>query len=98
MWSMLTSVRLDEKSSAACALTSWRDWIQLNLACAPDGLTFTAPVLAWAGRDRRINLLTLSESRATAPIRLAQAKSGVAPAVCRHRDALVLAWTAPTGG
>jgi hypothetical protein len=40
----------------------------------------------------RVNLLTLSGGRATAPVRLAQAKSVVAPAVCRHRDALVLAW------
>ena len=44
--STLTGVRLEEKSSAACAVTSWRDqvyvaWtgtdLHLNLASSPDG-------------------------------------------------------------
>lgn len=49
---MLTSVRLDEKSHTACALTSWRDrihlsWVgtdmKLNLTSSPDGRRFEAP-------------------------------------------------------
>ncbi|MFL6123318.1 hypothetical protein [Actinophytocola sp.] len=45
-----------------------------------------APVLAWLGRDGRVNLLT------TVPSRLSQARSAVAPALCGHRDSHVLAW------
>jgi hypothetical protein len=56
-------------------------------AAAPAG-----PVVAWAGKDRRVNLLTPSDAHAT-PVRLHQARTVVAPALCRHRGALVLAWT-----
>jgi hypothetical protein len=50
-----------------------------------------APVLAWTGTDRHVNVLTLSERRP--PIRLKQAKSSFAPALCGHRGSMVLAWT-----
>lgn len=50
-----------------------------------------APVLAWTGTDRHVNVLTLAERRP--PIRLKQAKSSLAPALCGHRGSMVLAWT-----
>ena len=135
---MQASVRLNQTSRAACALTSWRDRIQLawvgtdrrlNLASSADGQEFadtqrlphrtysydrsssddtfsdivvTSPAivgaaerlhLAWSGTDRRINLLTLAEQRSGAHVRLEQARTQLAPAVCSHRGSLVLAWT-----
>jgi hypothetical protein len=50
------------------------------------------PVMAWAGKDRRVNVLAPAGTPA-APIRLSQARTVVAPALCGHRGALVLAWT-----
>jgi hypothetical protein len=52
-----------------------------------------APVLAWTGKGRRVNVLTWSGDPAAAPVRLTQARSNVAPALCGHRGAVVLAWT-----
>lgn len=47
------------------------------------------PVLAWLDKGGRVNLLTGT----TAPIRISQARSRLAPALCGHRDTQVLAWT-----
>lgn len=38
-------------------------------------------------------MLTVAENRVTATIRLDEARTGFAPAVCGHRGRLTLAWT-----
>jgi len=57
-------------------------------------------VLAWAGTDRHVNLAKITETPpggsnllGYAKIRLENAKTSHAPAVCGHRGSLVLAWT-----
>jgi hypothetical protein len=50
-------------------------------------------LVAWTGSDRRVNLMTVTENRVTAHVRLDEARSVVAPAICSHRGRLVLAWT-----
>ena len=57
-------------------------------------------MLAWAGTDRHVNLAKVTEDSLGASIRLEQekirleeAKSSHAHAVCSHRGGLVLAWT-----
>jgi hypothetical protein len=52
-----------------------------------------APVLAWTGTDRSVNLLTVTGNRSNPPIRLEEARSWLAPAVCSHRGNLAVAWT-----
>jgi hypothetical protein len=68
---MLAAVRLDERSSAACALSSWRGRL----------------CVAWTGTDRRVTLLTLGPDWSGEPVRLDQAKSDQAPALCGHAAA-----------
>jgi hypothetical protein len=57
-------------------------------------------MLAWTGTDRRVNLLAAgpgpylgSGPPGTAKTTLEQARSADPPALCWHRDSLVLAWT-----
>jgi hypothetical protein len=46
-------------------------------------------VLAWIGTDQHVNLVTPGRS---APVRLDEARTTLAPALCSHRGGLVLAW------
>jgi len=66
------------------------------LAASGDG----GLVLSWTGTDRRVNLLTAGQGpylgsgpAGTAKTTLEQARSADPPALCWHRDSLVLAWT-----
>jgi hypothetical protein len=49
-------------------------------------------IVAWAGTDRRINLLTVTADGPGAPVQLEQARSRHHPALCSHQDRLILAW------
>jgi hypothetical protein len=78
--------------------TTFRERTTHSPALAPAGpgrLT-----LAWTGTDTHVNLLTVAAGPPGGPLRpagpkltLDRAKSGQAPAVCRHRDGTALAWT-----
>jgi hypothetical protein len=50
-------------------------------------------VVAWAGSDRVVNLVRLTGSGPTAPVRLPEAKTVVRPELVVFRDELVLGWT-----
>jgi hypothetical protein len=85
---MLTSVRLEEKSLAACALTSWWDRIHL----------------CWVGTDAKLNLASSSDGREfavtrTLPHRVLSYRDSdsnyvvTAPALAGAPEHLYLSWT-----
>jgi hypothetical protein len=57
-----------------------------SVAPADDG----GLVVAWAGTDRWVNLLTVGPDWGD-PVRL-EAKTSAAPALCSHNGELLLAW------
>lgn len=67
-----------------------------SLMAAPAG----GLMLAWTGTDSHVNLVMAADVQPGAPVQLTQAKnrlevarSGQAPAVCGHGEAVALAWT-----
>jgi hypothetical protein len=80
-----TPAKVRERSTESPSLTTYE---------------YRSLMLAWAGTDRHVNLAKVTEDSLGASIRLEQAKirleearSSHAPAVCSHRGGLVLAWT-----
>lgn len=58
-----------------------------SVATSERGLT-----LAWIGTDRHVNLCTVAHDWSSRKLRLEETKTAVAPAVCSHRGALMVAW------
>ena len=64
-------------------------------ATRPRSAATRAACSSWPGRaiDRHINVLTAAESPYGAPVRLEEAKSSYAPALCSHKGSLIVTWS-----